>query len=159
MQTNLEQLFDYKNKIALLLLQSKSIIQSLLEGTKLTENDDLLYTVIYPTRQSFDMETQVGSYIFYEITNTGNTYDEFWKQCKITFYIVVHNSLLRTELHGVRTDYLESEIDKIFNNNVDFGIGKLRFVGDSASALDKDYYYRSVTYQVTDANNSLCKKR
>ena len=158
MRSNMEQLMDYKNKIALLLLQSEEIVNALIEGTNLTADDDLLYEVIFPTRQSFDTETKVGSYIFYEITSTNMGSDEYWKYSRITFYIVVHNDLLRTELHGVRTDYLESEIDKIFNNNADFGLGKLKFVNDDAQALDAKYYYRSITYKVTDSNNSLCRK-
>lgn len=158
MSANMEQLMEYKNRIALLLCQSEEIINALIEGTKLTPDDDLLYEVIFPTRQSFDTETKVGSYIFYEITSTSMNGDEYWKHSRITFYIVVHNQLLRTEYHGVRTDYLESEIDKIFNNNADFGLGKLKFVNDDAQALDANYYYRSITYKVTDSNNSLCKK-
>ena len=158
MLSNLEQLQDYKEKIAYLLLSSDEIVETLTEGTSYKKYDDLFYKLIFPYRRDFSMETEAASYIMYEITNNSLHDNDYWKTCRITFYIVVHNSLLHTELHGVRTDYLASQIDKIFNNNAEFGFGKLQFVNDTANALDQRYYYRTNIYKVVDSNNSPCKR-
>lgn len=158
MHSNLEQLREYKERIANLLLTSNTIVDALIEGTSLTRDDDLFYKVIFPYKKDFDMETETGSYILYEITNNSLRNNEYWKSCNIAFYIVVHNELLKTDFHGVRTDYLASEIDKLFNNNADFGIGKLSFVNDTAGSLDQRYYYRTNIYKTTDVNNSPCRR-
>ena len=55
-----------------------------------------------------------------------------------------------------RNDYLARLIDEKLNGEDGFGIGKLTLVSNVEGSFQKDYLYRTLTFEGTDVNNSLC---
>ena len=61
----------------------------------------------------------------FKFQRSGNMY----KLGKICFYVFAHQNILKTEYPWLRTDYILNELDEMFNETRDLGIGKLKVDG------------------------------
>lgn len=148
---------NYKNNIMLQLLTNDNLVKALtsnrsnfLDDSVPSDVTTLLYTQIFPFRQVIENITEIKSYITMAFTNfkpLNNS--QVIKNGKIYFYVVVHESLIRTD-EGLRYDYIISEIDQTFNGSRGMGIGKLDLNEFGDLPVNKDYFGAFVSYNIID---------
>ena len=140
--SRLKDISKYKHEILLKLISSENIVRALVNNQAdflnpaypLPENTaTLIYNNIFPYRKIPDVTTVQKTYI---TTRFGGyrKVKNIYKTGTITFFIFTHTDLLRTDYGELRTDFIVSEIDQLFNDSRNFGIGRLEF--DAMDELD-----------------------
>lgn len=110
----------------------------------------LIYKNIYPYKYIPTIETTPKTFITtsFNYRAKGMSY----KNGSIYFYVISHNSLIKTDYGFLRYDFLINQIDELMNYSRDIGLGKLEFY-DMADFSVNDYYsgayigYRSTEFQ------------
>lgn len=113
---------------------------------------NLLYKNLYPYKYIPGVQSDAMSYITMTIRdirkpNNSNAF----KFAKLTFYVIVHNSLIGTG-DGLRHWRLLNAIDEVFNGNSNFGIGKLEFDGADELSLNENYVCYWISYKSCNFN-------
>ena len=73
-----------------------------------------------------------------------------FKNGSIYFYIITHNSLLKTDYGMLRYDFLVNKIDEVFNSTRDIGIGKLPFYDMGDIQINENYCGAYLVYKTTE---------
>ena len=73
-----------------------------------------------------------------------------YKNGSIYFYIITHNSLLRTDYGSIRYDMLLGYIDEVFNSSRDLGLGKLPFYEMDEFIVNENYSGVYICYKSTE---------
>jgi len=110
----------------------------------------LIYDRIYPYRYIPTIQTEAKTFISmaFGYKPDGITF----KNGSIYFYIITHNSLVRTDYGMLRYDMLLNYIDEIFNSSRDIGIGKLPFYGMDDIPINENYSGVYLAYKTTEFN-------
>ena len=108
----------------------------------------LIYTQIYPWRFVPTPATVANTFITMKFgyKPNGITY----KNGTIYFYIITHNSLLKTSYGSIRYDMLLSYIDEVFNSSRDLGLGKLPFYEMDEFIVNESYSGVYICYKSTE---------
>ncbi len=114
------------------------------------EETSLIHNSIFPYKFIPTIETVPKTFITmsFNYRPRGMSY----KNGSIYFYVITHNSLIRTDYSFLRYDFLINQIDEIFNSSRGLGLGKLEFY-DMADFSVNNYYsgayigYRSTEFQ------------
>ena len=156
---NLVEIRSAKETIANMLLSNQAIVSSLIEETDFdSDQDEIMYNIIYPYIYIDGTQTKAMSYICYEV-NADSMDSEYWKNLEITIFVICHKDLMKTRFNGVRTDYIASEIDKVINGSKQLGarMNPVELDTCTSGVVNNDYCYRQLVYNVTDENNPLCE--
>ena len=153
---NLTEITEVKNKIAIKLLNDHDIMDALVtESNKNDEEYDAMYDCILPYIYVDETQNIEMSYIMYEV-QVPSLRTKFWTNTEIEFLIVSHVNLMRTNLNGVRTDYIQSLVCKLFNDTTDLGVGALTLKSSTAGRIGNNYSYRRLVFKFADSNLPLC---
>ena len=108
----------------------------------------LIYSQIYPWRFVPTAQTEANTFITMKFgyRPNGITY----KNGSIYFYIITHNSLLRTDYGSIRYDMLLGYIDEVFNSSRDLGLGKLPFYEMDEFIVNENYSGVYICYKSTE---------
>lgn len=147
----------YKNEILMKLVSSENIVRAISNQHENfldhpVENPyGLIYDKIFPYNRVPNVDDSRNVYITtkyggYKIKN------RVIKSGYITFLIYTHVDLMRTDYGTLRNDYLLSEIDELFNESTDFGIGRLTFDGADEFSVNEKYMGLWIRYKVVDFN-------
>lgn len=152
MAGNFSELKTYKNDIMLKLIGNDNIVKALslnypdfIDRSITIEPTDLLYTQIFPYKCSPYTQNEQKTFItmkFGDYRLINRTY----KSGKIWFYIFTHYELMRTN-EGLRSDYLINQIDSIFNESSDFGIGKMQWDSMDDFQVNEDFMGSMICYK------------
>jgi hypothetical protein len=135
-----------KTTILLKLIENDKIVKCLVNnqnnflGVPLPENFDvtsLIYNSIYPYRFVPTVEESAKTFITMKFSY--RPYHETFKNNSIYFYIITHNSLLKTDYQMLRYDFLANQIDETFNSSEELGFGKLEFVEMDEILVNENY--------------------
>lgn len=133
--SRLSEITTYKNTILTQLIQNDNIVKALgnvspnfLDLPSITQPRDLLFKNIFPYAFIPDSQDIQNSYItamfkFRNDTRSGN----FYKLGCVGFYVFSHQDIIKTDYPWLRPDFIVGEIDMLFNESRDLGIGKLQF--------------------------------
>lgn len=142
----------YRENIMRLLCSNEEIVKLLTyeENPTVLPNRDLMYTKIFPYGYNPDTVKETDTFICFTV-GIPEVYNKTYKEINVIFFIFSHQSLIRTS-HGLRTDLIGAEIDKMFNGNIDLGVGRLNLqnVEDISPAVK--YNGIAISYNVTDWN-------
>lgn len=155
------ELKTYRQKILTLLLNDKEICELILNRTisdiddadvqnELTENN------IYKYRFVPNTPDEQKTYVAFELSARANGDDYVYKKMKLMFYIFTHHDIISHSTGYLRTDLLDERIQDIFNENKDFGLGKMKCVGDDPLNVNASYYGRQLEFIVKERNGSRC---
>lgn len=155
------ELSSYKNNIMMQLLTNENLMKAITNNQSDFLNYDLpvefqeditklLFTQIFPYKQVQSKITDTKSYITMAFVNfrPENNSTQI-KNGMIYFYVVVHNSLLRTD-EGLRYDYIVSQIDKTINGLRGISIGRVNLSEESDMPIDENYMGSYIAYKITD---------
>ena len=108
----------------------------------------LIYNSIYPYRFIPQIQTEPKTFITmrFGYKPNGMTY----KNGSIYFYIITHNSLIRTDYGMLRYDFLANKIDELMNSSRDIGLGKLPFYDMDDFIVNENYIGIYLAYKSTE---------
>lgn len=128
----LKEIGAYKNKILELLINDDDIVKALgnnednyREVASISDPHDLLFNNIFPYCFVPENQEDQKTYITVVFRFKGGKY--YFKMNSIGFYVFAHNDLLKTKYPEMRTDYIINQIDEIFHETQELGLGKLQF--------------------------------
>ena len=127
------------------------------------EPSSLVCSSIYPYRYIPTIQTEPKTFITMKFgyKPEGVTF----KNGSIYFYIIVHNSLLKTEYGSLRYDMLLDYIDDVFNSEQDLklndsfcssrdlGVGKLPFYETDEFIVNENYSGVYIAYKTKELND------
>lgn len=150
----LQELFDYKNRLMEDLLTNEAIVSLVNENVSMDNAISLAYTQVFPCE--YIPETVQGgeTYICFDVDiqeATGKTF------LSPTLYVWVftHRSRLRLPEGGVRTDKLCAKICEAINGSRYYGLGELNLYSVKRFAPMTDYQGKVMTFYAKDFNRQF----
>ena len=110
--------------------------------------NSLIFDQIYPWRYVPPVEKLVNTFITMKFSYKPNG-DKF-KNGSVYFYIITHNSLMRTDYGSLRYDMLLNYIDEVFSGSRDLGLGKLPFYDMDEFVVNENYSGVYICYKSTE---------
>ena len=145
----LQDFYDYKNKLMEDLLTHESIVRLLDERIPMSSAKSLSYSQVFPceyvpetvqdgkTYICFDVDIQKGGKTFYYPT--------------LYVWVFAHRSKLRLPNGGgILTDKLSSEICKVINGSRYYGLGELELYSVKRFAPMTDYQGKVLTFNMRE---------
>jgi hypothetical protein len=109
---------------------------------------DAIYQYIFPHLVHPDIITEVKSIITMKFTNF--KYDGVkFQEGKVYFYTICHESLVRTDYNN-RYDYIYEQLNTMFNNNRELGIGKAILSITEDLPINKQYFGNVCCLEISD---------
>lgn len=139
------------------MIENENIVKCLINNESnfldipLPQNFDvtsLIYSQIFPYR--FIPTTQESAKSFITMRFGYRSNGRTFKIGSIYFYIIVHNSLLRTDYGSLRYDMLLNYIDEAFNSCEDFGFDKLEFSETDEFIVNESYSGIYISYKLQE---------
>jgi hypothetical protein len=130
--SRLSEISTYKNTILSKLIQNENIVKAIgninsdfLNTSAISNPRELLFNNIYPFLYVPDSQEEQKCYITikFKFKYSGNMY----KVGNVCFYVFAHQDIQKTDYPWIRTDYVLNEIETLFNETRDLGIGELQF--------------------------------
>ena len=112
------------------------------------DKTSLFCSQIYPYKHIPTAQTEAKTLISMKFDYRPN--GMMYKDGSIHFYIMTHNSLLKTDYGVLRHDFLVNKIDEGFNASREIGIGKLLFHRMGEFIVNENYYGVYLTYKTTE---------
>ncbi|MFS0857339.1 hypothetical protein [Paenibacillus taichungensis] len=113
--------------------------------------DDVVYKHIYPHRFIPKTADEKKTYVTISFGNFGAVGSSF-KSGFVTFTVITHQDLFRTDYGCMRVDYVLQKIDELMNQTRGMGIGKLQYSNMDEVSLNTDYHGMYVKYKLYDFN-------
>ena len=108
----------------------------------------LIYSHIYPYKFIPTILTEPSTFI--TMSFNYKPYGMTFKNGSIYFYVITHNSLLRTDYGMLRYDFLINKIDEMMNSSRDIGIGKLPLYDMRDIPINENYRGAYLVYKTTE---------
>ena len=150
----LDELYDYKNKLMEDLLTNETIVTLINSDTLIEDARSLAYSQVFPYEYVPDGHT----YICFDVDIQQSVNKTFLLP---TLYVWVfsHRSQLRLPGGGVRPDKLCSEICKEINGSKRYGLGELNLYSVKRFAPMTDYQGKVMTFHAIDFNRQYDGKK
>jgi hypothetical protein len=148
----LEEFFDYKNKLVEDLLTNPSIVRLLIDDETETQTpESLVYTQVFPYEYVPDTVEHGQTFICCDV-DIQRSINKTFLLPVLYVWVFSHKSKLRLPEGGVRVDKLVSEIAKTINGSRYYGLGELDLYSSKRFAPIVDYQGKVLTFQATDFN-------
>lgn len=165
---NLEELGEYKHKIASMLATDEDIINALLGDVSEDEDTDELLLGdskdskghIYEFEYVPGINETTDTFICMETTIASAPTDATYRIYLYVFpycHKKIMMSYKKSGMSGTKADILASYIDKKLNGAKDFGIGRVRLISNDIYKPIDNYYGRCLVYEAVDFNRKLGK--
>lgn len=148
----LDEFFDYKNKLMEDLLTNESIVKLINEEVSLENSKVLRYTQVFPAEYVPDTVENGRTYVCFDVDiqkPVGKTYI----LPTIYIWVFTHRSkLFMPNGGGVRTDKLCSKIADVINGSRSYGLGELDLYSVKRFAPMTDFQGKVMTFCAKDFN-------
>ena len=108
----------------------------------------LIFDQIYPWRFVPPVDNLANTFITMKFSYKPN--GTTFKVGSVYFYIITHNSLMRTSYGSLRYDMLLNFIDEVFSESRDLGLGKLPFYDMDEFVVNENYSGVYISYKSTE---------
>lgn len=155
---NLVDLGTFKTNVVSKLLHDPCVVEALLG--KVSEEDDVEELLlgeesgapghIYDFEYVPEINENTDTYLCVEaVVKTAPTDTAYTIYLYVFAYChkKIMHSYSRDGMGGNKADILASDVDKILNGSRDFGIGRLRLLGDDIYKPNNAYYGRCIVYE------------
>lgn len=162
---NGNEIIDYKNRIIKDILfnddepLSANIIMAIDENY-LNKRTELVYKNIFPFLRIPQTQTESQAYITMSVDMPKvSTKNYFFKDMVITLNVIVHEDKMKMPQNysATRADYIASLINKIFNQNKNYGNVPLEYVSDVECIILNKYFERTLRFRCNELNATRCK--
>lgn len=147
----LQDFFDYKNKLMEDLLTNETITSLVKSDADDDELDTLAYTQIFPYEYVPETVQDGATYICFDVDVQGVSNKTFLTPI-LYIWVFSHRSKLRLPEGGVRPDKLCSEICKAINGSREYGLGELNLYSVKRFAPMTDYQGKLMTFTAKEFN-------
>jgi len=158
---------EYKNRILQKLLSHKDLCQLILNDyiDDITDSDVQNEVKKHIKRYWFVPYTQenMGTFIAFDLAAKAEGQGTVNKKTGLGFYLFTHVDLMDVNFtngntpqeykSGIRTDLMNTYIQEIFNENFDFGLGKLKLIRENPKQINSVYYGLELYFEVPDSSS------
>ena len=147
----LDELFDYKNKLMEDLLTNHDIVSLINENVDLKHAKQLVYTHVFPYEYVPDTVEEGKTFICCDV-DIQKTINQTFLLPTLYIWVFTHKSKLRLPEGGVRTDRLCSKIAGAINGSREYGLGELELYSVKRFAPMTDFQGKVMTFYAKDFN-------
>lgn len=147
----LQDFFDYKNRLMEDILTTEDIVRLLDENVPMEHADSLAYRLVYPYEYVPETVEDGDTIICFDVDIQSVAGKTFLTPV-IYIWILVHKSKLRLPEGGVRTDKICSEIAKKINGSRFYGLGELQLGSTKRFVPMTDYQGKAMTFYAREFN-------
>ena len=144
--------------------KKNSLIQSLpLTNGQKSLPKDFMYKNLFPYPWiGTNMEEEKKAYITLDVMNLSSASD-YYKEMSIAIYVFCHQDVIQMldEENEIvnRINYILQRIERLMNQNPDFGIGKLKFRGLRSERISLQIPGRFIVYSTMDYDRKAGPRR
>lgn len=147
----LEEFSEYRKKIMKALCSDKEIVRYITDDENpVLPNRDLIYKNIFPYAYKPDVSKKADTYICFSL-GVDNVDGKTYKTISLVFYVFTYQGIIRTE-DGLRPDLLAQAIDRMFNGNLELGLGRVKLVSVDDISPATNYHGVMIEYAVDEYN-------
>jgi len=150
----LQDFFDYKNKLMEDLLTNESIVHLVNEEISMDDATALAYSQIFPCEYIPETVQDGFTYICFDVDIQSVSNKTFLTPV-LYVWVLAHRSNLRLPEGGVRTDKLCSEICKTINGSRYYGLGELNLYSVKRFVPLTDYQGKCMTFYAKEFNRQF----
>lgn len=154
----LDEFYDYKNKLMEDLLTNDAVVRLLDKDMKFKSPESLAYNLVYPCEYVPETVEHGNTYICFDV-DIQKSANKTYLLPTLYVWVFTHKSLLRLPEGGVRTDKLCSEICKAINGSREYGLGELNLYSVKRFAPMTDYQGKCMTFYAVDFNRQYAPKK
>lgn len=136
--TTSELITDYKNKLALKLVNTDGLVEAM-GNDDIEEPDEAIYTYIFPYFHIPDTIEAAHSYICFKVNMTDRSnVNDWYENFTLTVWVIVNQALMKMKGHGgaTRVDYLSGLVEKELHGSTIFGIKQLKITSNMENYLN-----------------------
>lgn len=149
----LEELFEYKNRLIQDLLTNESIVKLINEEYNLDTAPKLVYSQVFPYEYIPDTLDDGHTYICIDV-DVKRVYNKTYLDAIIYVWVMSHRSRLRLPEGGARPDRICIEINKAINGSRYYGLGELDLKSVQRFAPLTDYQGKVMVFEATEFNRT-----
>lgn len=159
-----DEITVYKNRIIKDILHnenealSREIVEAI-DPEYIGEEDSLIYENIFPYLRIPDTVDEVKAFITMSVDMPRvSTKNYFFKDMIITINVMVHQDYMKmpARYSATRADYIGALINKVFNQNPNYGNRPLEYVSDVESIVLNKFFVRSMRFRCNELNSVRC---
>lgn len=150
----LEEFFDYKNKLMEDLLTNETVVHLIDDKKSLKDAPSLAYSRVFPCEYVPDTVEHGDTYVCFDV-DIQQAANKTFLFPTLYIWVFTHRSKLRLPEGGVRTDKLCSEICKAINGSREYGLGELSLYSVKRFAPMTDYQGKMITFHAKDFNRQF----
>ena len=147
----LQDFFDYKNKLMEDLLTSQEVVSLLNEKILMQNADELAYKQVFPYEYIPETVQEGKTFICFDV-DILESYNKTFLLPVLYIWVFTHKSLLRLPEGGVRTDKLCSEICKLINGSKKYSLGELNLYSTKRFAIATDMQGKVMSFRGKEIN-------
>ena len=147
----LDEFFDYKNKLMEDLLTNESIVSLINDNVDLQSAKTLRYTQVFPFEYIPDTVEEGLTFVCFDV-DIQRALNKTYLAPTIYIWVFTHKSKLRLPEGGVRTDKLCSKIANVVNGSRRYGLGELGLNSVKRYAPMTGFQGKVMTFYATDFN-------
>lgn len=147
----LDEFFDYKNKLMEDLLTNKDIVALINEDVSFNNAASLRYTQVFPFEYIPETVEEGRTFVCFDV-DIQRSVDKTYLLPTIYIWVFTHKSKLRLPEGGVRTDKLCSKIAGVINGSRDYSLGELDLYSVKRFAPMTDFQGKLMTFNGKDFN-------
>lgn len=153
---------DAKNKIIKDFIKDDAIIKAIDPvGINLKNSEELINKYIFNFSQNPHTINDVKTFITVQTNITNRHFaNNRYVDSAIEIWIISHEEHMIVDnvpkVTENRNDYLSRLIDNKLNGSYRFGVGRLELAQNVEGAIQQDWLYRKLVFEVVDVNNSYC---
>lgn len=151
--TQLDELFDYKNRLMMDLLKNENIIKMLDSEIDMVDSVKLAYKQVFPYEYIPETVEHGKTFICFDV-DIMKSPTKTYLEPAIYIWVFTHRSLLRLPEGGVRPDKICAEIAEMLNGSRNYGLGELDLYSVRRFSPMTDYQGKAMTFYATDFNRT-----
>lgn len=146
----LQDFFDYKNRLMEDILTDETIVKLIQQDTDVEHAGSLMYTQVFPFEYIPETIDGGETYICVDVDLQGSSGAKLYYYPLVYIWVFCHRSNLRLPEGGVRTDKICSEICKKINGSKYYGLGELNLYSVKRFSPQSDYNGKLMTFHATE---------
>lgn len=147
----LDDFFDYKNKLMEDVITSRSIVSLIAPELDPSDAEVLIYSQVFPYEYIPETIEHGHTYICFDV-DIQKSLNKTFLIPTIFVWVFSHKSDIRLKEGGLRTDKIISELSKIMNGSRFYGIGELDLYSVKRFVPVTDYQGKVMTFHTKEWN-------
>lgn len=150
----LNDFFDYKNKLMEDLLTNETIVSLINQNLDMKDAHSLAYSQVFPLEYVPETVQTGATYICFDV-DIQSVSTKTYLTPVLYIWIFTHRSNLRLPEGGVRVDKICSEICETINGSRYYGLGELNLYSVKRFAPMTDYQGKVMTFNAKEFNRQF----